>query len=261
MLDVTKIPFALALELPGRDYAGELEIVLGPEQGLHRHPLDDSPLTLDPSDDLTRLFAAAVDAGILGCEQTRMKLLRAGREAGHHTLVYEVRALPWESFIYLIALLMQAHYALDPLASVRVRPVAASQAIFTEHDLTHQDVRSLALGGAQAVPIQSTIDPRSERSFNVTLEFAHALSRREFENVRRGLAIWDELRMVGGFCLDLVEMEGVDPPASIVHLLPSEVLLGVEWRYTGDLAGFAGLSNYSVRLAAEGTPLTRIRIE
>ncbi len=261
MIDLTKIPFESGLEIPGPDYAGELELVLHAEPGDHVHPLDDTPLTLAPSQELSELFAACLHEGVLGLPDTRMELLGTTRDAERWISVYEVAALPWASFAYLLAVLTQARHALDPLSRLTVRPRGTCDTVYTHQHLGALTQPAPALRGGRGVTtLHMGVDPRTARSFDVGLEFGGPLTREQFDRVSQGLAVWDEMRMVGGLRLDLEEQEA-GPLGGIVHRLPAVVTLGVDEPYAGELAAFHGLVEYGRRLEAEGLRVAHIVVE
>ena len=252
------LPFEVDLRLPLSSCTGQLEIELSRDSGEHRHPIDQSPLTLDPSIELCELFFLAVDAGVLSDSRAHASRVSSDRSPIGWRASYRVENLVYPAFGVLLALLAQSCHELDPLRRLRIHSL----------DPVQVDART-ALRRLEAATLRDDLahegwsylgDAPTGRKYTVMLEFSRALSPEEFGDIRERLSLWDELCMVGGFRLDFARLAWSWPLASVVQLLPTIVALEVERDFEGGKVAVDVLNLLASHLRHDGFPLLRVVI-
>jgi hypothetical protein len=267
MAKMKKPPFGVNGKLPDETYAGEFELRIHRRQKPLIDPFTSQPFSLEPSMEMVRNFQLAVNTQLFNPDPKaarRAELVPLSVDGGPMSDLlsyhYRIDRVPPMSFLILLSMLSQTRYANDPIDHVELSVMDAKGP-----HLTPAAVLSLPRRVARVTPAPFGIDIDANLfdndSFEVTIDFVKPLSRDEFMRVRSGLAVWDELRLVGGFLLDFSEQEDPGSPSNIVHISPRSVHLESMDFYEGEPEMLNCLINYAALLDADGLRVEQFAAE
>jgi len=172
---------------------------------------------------------------------------------------FQIKSVPPASFLVLLALLTQTHYAYEPLKLVSLRATTQLQNPVDHHTLMNMD-RNVPKRIAE---LSFRVDDAGrERRKNITVifEFKSRLAREFFNQLKGSLNIWDHLTVLSGFHLDFKEVDSLPNFGSTGHISPFVVTHSVDY-FDGYSSAFEALINLGARLHAEGHILDNITIE
>lgn len=260
-------PFSTKGSLPDKAYKGDLEIIIHQQADPRIDPFTRLPYTLEPSMEMVKIFEHAVNAQMFNCSPapprwTEMLFKEAPADAasGARHYRYQANGLYPESFLYLMAMLSQTRYANDPIDCVEINPSDDAKHILPMNDLWafSKEIPPL-LPMAFDVNMDDGLFDKNE--FEVTIQFQESLPRQQFERVKTGLEIWDEMRLVGGFLLDFSELDAPGNYGHVAHQSPKMVQLTVMDYFDGRPSAMNLLVNYAKNVHSQGLKLTALTIE
>jgi hypothetical protein len=255
-------PFEIDINLPDGGEEIELEILLEADDS--EEPADEQ--SMQASKEVVELFALAVNEQMYSSGKGKPVIASMKNVSAYwiptdqfRHFRFHIKSVPPASFLTLLALLTQTHYANEPLRRVRIRAKKRLQKSvdhFALMGINHEIPQRI-----QGLPFPVN-DKGLEHRQNLTVvfNFRTPISSEAYRIIRESFNIWDHIVVLGGFKFDFKEAGALPNFGTSAHISPFIVTHNIDF-IDGDYSAFNALINLGARLNAEGHLLKSIEFE